>query len=195
MLNELIERSTKYWSFNPRTYHNLNHRDQVMYTLIGEMELVTLPGSVILAAAWHDAVYYPGAGADANERASAAALKQEFMAMNTDHQQHMGTVTEAMRLIGQTAIQVHLTPDHVTDYNLALLLDADLRSLALPYEEFLKNQENIVAENYGQWPDDRRRAAEFLKLFTRQFIYHTDAGRRLWEEKARQNIARLFEES
>ena len=77
--------------------------------------------------------------------------------------------------------------------DLAVLLDADLRSLALDnYEDFVATQECIIRENNGSVPDDYNESAQFLSTFLRcrDFIYHTDKARSLWDHRARLNITR-----
>ena len=79
---------------------------------------------------------------------------------------------------------------------LAILLDADLSSLAAPYGKFVENQHNIIRENGGEVnAENCKKSAKFLSSFVRcrKNIYHTDKARELWEASARVNIATWME--
>lgn len=190
----LVKASQNWYRFNEaiRKYHNYRHAKSVAEAVC---ELTSAPSPELLLAAWyHDAVYVPGAGEDANERCSAAALKVEYLKTRGTFGDEAATIvadgiiSEAQSLIRSTTIDHHLSTtrfDAPIHRDLAMLLDADLSSLALPYEEFLVNQENIIIENSGTFEKNRVQSAMFLRQFLkcREFIYHTDKARELWEEK------------
>ena len=175
-----------------RRYHNFAHAE---YVVAAVHELTPEPSKeVILAAWWHDAVYVPGAGSDANERASAAALIHTAKRLGV----HSPYVVVAGYYVRSTHLENHLCSDRQYG-DLAILLDADLKSLATDYDTFVANQKNIIAENLGSpdSTDDLAKCAEFLTVFLscREHIYHTVAGRQLWEDSAHANIERFSTET
>jgi predicted metal-dependent HD superfamily phosphohydrolase len=170
-----------------RHYHNLDH---ALYVLESLDELVDdVPVHLAVAALYHDAVYVPGAGSDANELCSSAALEIDWKNINAGSD---SILIQAQRLIRNTDVCTHLMLQKA-DGDLAVLLDADLHSLAASWEVFVENQHNIIRENRGELVDANFiRCGEFLQEFltTRQYIYHTDTARAKWEAVARANITR-----
>ena len=193
--NSLVKASLNWYRFNeaPRGYHNYYHAQSVAEAIC---ELTPAPAAELLLAAWyHDAVYVPGAGGDANEQCSAAALKVEYLKIRNTFGDEIkeadAVIASAQDLIRKTSVEWHLHKGRVGAFcNIGMLLDADLSSLALPYEEFLVNQKNIIIENGGTFKKNQPQSAMFLRKFLecKEFIYHTDKARALWEEKARTNI-------
>ena len=193
MMNELNLAAQAWYDINwlNRHYHNWGHALNV----VKGVQVIDENASpeLILAAYWHDAVYVPGAGSDANERCSAAALGQE--GMRYDDPETARTIEKAKRLIIQTSVENHLTGGRISG-DLGTLLDADLSTLCYPYEDFIEIQKNIIEENGGTYPRDGHLSAAFLKNFLgcREFIYHTDFARERWENQARANIERYLKE-
>lgn len=175
-----------------RTYHNYSHAIVVMDAV---QEINPDAGlQLAIAALYHDAVYIPGAGTDANERCSAAALAVDW-AKCRFHKQHP-VLSAAQTLILGTPVKNHLTANRITT-ELGTLLDADLRSLATDRDEFLQNQANIILENGGEVGIvTLGLCANFLHQFltVRSHIYHTDYAREMWEDQARSNIEWLCAE-
>ena len=184
-------------NFNSRKYHNLHHANTVCRAIYDIVEAPSM--ALLMAAKWHDAVYVPLAGSDANERCSAAALESCYRKLgefNTPESREI--IDTAKNLILKTTVAHHLTDERNVYFPLeAALVDADLSSLATDYEPFIQNQKDIVTENYGIYENDKRKSAEFLKQFltVRSHIYHTDKARELWESKARANIERYLNET
>lgn len=200
-VKELFDPYNSWYSHNSaqRYYHNAKHADAVSKALF---EICEPSVQLVLAAIWHDAVYIPGAGSDANERCSAAALKAEFKSYEQqgfvrkdfDFQTEFGPVCE---LIIGTCLANHMASEEVSESfsaELKLLLDADLHSLAAEYEDFELYQKSIIRENYASPSDaaSMTMSRDFLKKLStvRPFIYHTPEARTLWEAKAQENIER-----
>ena len=190
-----------------RYYHNYSHAFEVLTALNQLTEFETTPAQM-LAAIWHDAVYYPGAGSDANERCSSMALGQAAQKVNTewplsDDEKH--AVNRAQDLIEQTSIDVHMQATYAMTAQLELsqLLDADLSGLAKPWDEFVDRQCAIIRENRGD-PNDPKAletSAKFLSNFLskyrrqRKSIYRTARGIALWEAAATENIERWVQQN
>ena len=173
-----------------RHYHNWAHALNV----VKGVQIIDEKASpeLILAAYWHDAIYIPGAGSDANERCSAAALLLTGRSLTPDN---MVVVDKAAQLILYTCIETHLNDKRIIG-DLGTLLDADLSTLCYPYEDFIEIQKDIIEENGGTYSRDGHLSAAFLKQFLtcREFIYHTDFARSKWEQQARANIERYCKE-
>jgi len=195
----VITASSKYYLVNAilREYHNHHHACMVVQ-YVNLLTEYNPSNELLIAAEWHDAVYFPGAGGAANEACSAAALGIESRSINSQVElttEQKNAINNAQTLIQHTSVEVHLRCDHEAikpGRDLAILLDADLASLAVDkYSNFLYNQECIIRENGGIVNDETyKRCAEFLVKFLqcREYIYSTEMGRQLWESKARENI-------
>lgn len=185
-----------------RYYHNYSHATEVLQALNQMTEFETTPAQM-LAAIWHDAIYFPGAGSDANERCSSMALGQAAQKVNTktpltDDEKH--AVNRAQDLIEQTSIEVHLQATYAMTaaVELSQLLDADLSGLAKPWPQFVDRQIAIIHENRGDANDPKalEASAKFLSNFLakyrrqRKSIYRTARGIALWEAAATENIER-----
>lgn len=190
-LEPLILASHTYYGQNAvdRKYHNLFHAHYVVNS-VNVLTDFAPSRALTLAALWHDAVYIPGATGDANEICSAQVLDIEFTRL-VKVRKYDQISEDAQRLIRNTGISTHLFHERI-DGELAYLLDADLSALAAPYDVFLKNQENIILENNGNVAEHSKKSAAFVHMFLwkREFIYHTDEARKLWEYEARKNVTR-----
>jgi len=183
-------------------YHNYRHALNVAEALI---ELGYTSPAVIIAALYHDVVYFPGAGSDANERCSSTLLASIAREVNrndpfTDFEKE--AINTAQNYIEQTDVETHIQltydmGDHQPE-DLNALLDADLSSFAADWEVFTKNQLKILAENgiVDPQPEDLDKSARFLSMFVnqkRKRIYRTKAAQALWEDKATENIFKWIE--
>jgi predicted metal-dependent HD superfamily phosphohydrolase len=169
-------------------YHNWSHAWAVRCAIMEHWD--NPPAHLILAAIFHDIVYIPGAANGVNEAASAEMLNYVLRATDNNHEFMRLSAAE---LIRSTDIATHMQilPVNATS-SLAILLDADLHSLAAPYDQFVKNQENILMENLIDplSTEGRKKTTEFLNRMAsvRSYIFHTKTGRDLWEQSAISNI-------
>jgi predicted metal-dependent HD superfamily phosphohydrolase len=189
-LRSLAHYATEFYN-NSNKYHNWEHALNVVTTV----EKMGGSETTILAAYWHDAIYIPGAGEDANERCSAAAMMNTAIRLGIRGTIFWQTVVVAAGMIRGTTVRHHLTRNALTewDYDQATLMDADLASLASPYERFKEIQDSIILENNGDVNSDRHKSVAFLQQFltVRPQIYHTPYGREHFEQQARDNITRF----
>lgn len=168
------------WNEPHRRYHDRRHLLQVLEAL----DLLTGGGTarpVLLAAWFHDAVYTGAPGAD--EEASARLAEQLLPAAGVGRAE----TAECARLVRLTATHA---PDS-GDRSGALLVDADLSVLARDPSRYRSYLQAVRAE-YAHLSDadfraGRRRVVERLAAATP--LYRTEAGRRLWEDRARHNLA------
>jgi predicted metal-dependent HD superfamily phosphohydrolase len=168
-----------------RRYHDRHHLSGVLRRLDQLAALGArfdaLPTR--LAAWFHDAVY--DGERDAEERS--AAWAEVALPAHVEP----AVVAEVARL-------VRLTESHdpePDDDNGAALSDADLGVLALPEPAYAAYAAGVRAE-YGHLPDDvfaEGRTEVLSGLLARPVLFRTEAGRRLWDEAARANMAAELE--
>jgi predicted metal-dependent HD superfamily phosphohydrolase len=172
------------WSEPQRQYHDVSHLCAVLDVVDRLAGLAPHPDRVRLAAWMHDAVYYPRALGDANERDSADFAEGLLTALGTPPT----VAAEVARLVGLTA--GHATEDGDDDG--ALLCDADLAILASAEDHYAEYVAAIRRE-YAHVPDDAFRGGreQVLKaLLELPSIYRLAPLREAWEATARANLAR-----
>jgi predicted metal-dependent HD superfamily phosphohydrolase len=181
---ELRERLCAAYDDPARGYHDLRHLTEVLARLDELMPADHPTRDAVLLAAWfHDAVY-EGSMADDNEERSARMAERELA----------GTpyAAEVARLVRLTA--THRPAED--DLDGQLLCDADLAILATGpqrYDDYTAG----VRREYEEIPDrafreGRRRVLE--DLLAKESLFHTDAARERWEERARANVAAEIEQ-
>lgn len=204
-LNEIIAAAKPYYEANKLTvYHTWKHVEKVIDAVCHLAQAAGLSWddtcTLMIAAAWHDAVYIPGHAH--NEDASAQALRNTAKKMYgsmTDSDMQM--VHDAARLIEFTTPTIHglidldaalLFNDEPRYKHLQILLDADLSSLAAPRMLFIENQRAILRENFVQ-SDELNRSYEFLNgmYLKRGCFFRTDSASNAWEEFAVLNVEYL----
>jgi predicted metal-dependent HD superfamily phosphohydrolase len=158
-----------------RRYHDLRHLAEVL-TAVDQLAEEADDVEVVRWAAWfHDAIYE--VGASDNEERSARLAESELA---------------GQPMAAEVARLVQLTKTHKPvqgDANGAVLCDADLRILAADSSRYAEYAAD-VREEYAAVGD-----ADFvhgriavLQTLVEGPIYHTEAGRRMWEEAARSNV-------
>ena len=176
-----------------RGYHDVRHLNEVVdniHLLRDElprpkMEIAIFPPphqhAVLLAAWFHDAVY-DGDG-DLEER-SATLAETELGAAGCP----ADLVTEVARLVRLTAFH-RPAPG---DARGAVLCDADLAILAADDKRYAEYVTGVRAEyaHLDHAVFRAGRAAVLTDLAGSDRLFHTATGRRLWEDRARANLAR-----
>lgn len=178
---ELIRR----WGEEHRHYHDRVHLLSVLDSLDLLLEAGADPGpiprAVTLAAWFHDAVYNGVAGRDEQDSAELAARVLPSAGIPA------AEVEEVVRLVLLTAGHSPGPQDAAG----ALLCDADLSVLGQEpdgYRRYLCN----VRKEYAHISDAdfaAGRTAVVRRLLALDPLYRTAAGRRLWLERARTNLA------
>ncbi len=163
-----------------RGYHDLRHLVEVLEHLDDLLpEDHPEPDAVVLAAWFHDAVYDAfGDNEQRSARLADASLTQAGVPIPV--------VEEVTRLVRLTE-RHDPAPD---DLSGQLLCDADLAILAADrerYDEYVAG----VRQEYAAVPEaDFRsgRKAVLEDLLAHETLFHTEAARERWEEKARANV-------
>ena len=186
---ELIEGLKARYGEPQRHYHTWDHITALKRHSVSLSDVWSRPEPVLWALYWHDAIYDPTRGD--NEELSAQLLEEQGRGHISDDD-----LTFAAKIIRATA--KHEVPDglNASDaHDLALFLDIDLSILGAPAAVF-DRYETDVRREYGFVPDEAFRAgrARILKGFAeRQELYFTDAGRGLWDARARSNLQRSLD--
>ncbi len=167
-----------------RGYHGLRHLAEVLQRLDELVPAGHPTRDTLLLAAWfHDAVY-DGSMAGDNEERSAQLAEEELAA--TPH------AAEVARLVRLT--ETHRPAQN--DLDGQLLCDADLAILAASperYDEYTAG----VRQEYDAIPDPAFRTGRrkvLQDLLARDSLFHSQAARDRWEERARANVQAEIDE-
>lgn len=168
-------------------YHTDKHAVEVVDSVIEILESFdcftqTEKNSLLIAAAWHDAIYKVGSISNEND----SALKLMWCHSHSEK----FDLELSMQLIRGTQVANHLSEDKVSPLQ-EILLDADLVALSLPYDEFYYRQVLILKE-HGLNESSIDKSYMFLKQFlNKKTIYRTKYAIDKWEASARSNIESL----
>ncbi|MHA6493391.1 HD domain-containing protein [Pseudomonas borbori] len=167
-----------------RHYHTLQHLEECLTLLAGNLGLAVAPGELEIALWFHDAVYQ--VRAHDNEQKSADWAATALTAAGVVQ----ARVDNVVHLIMATC---HAAPAQDADQQ--LLVDIDLAILGSPRARFLQYEAQIRAE-YSWVPGFifRRKRREVLGAFmARERIYQTPALYLQFEQQARLNLALALE--
>lgn len=174
--SELLAR----WSEPRRHYHTIAHLDHCLAGLDRHATLAE-DVAVVEAALWfHDAVYDPRA--NDNELLSAALARNVFTRANVSP--HRIDLIEQL-ILGTRTHESDGSPDN------ALLLDLDLAVLGSEPDAYARYAGAIRLE-YDWVPEStyrQKRAGVLDRFLKRPALYLTKPFHRLYESRARQNIA------
>jgi predicted metal-dependent HD superfamily phosphohydrolase len=168
-----------------RTYHTLEHIEDCLSELEDSRTLARWPNEVEAGLWFHDAVYVPGA---TDNEVRSADLVQRIL------RQAMLPQDVVDRIAALVLVTRHVSPPEGQDEQ--LICDIDLAVLGREpavFEEF----ERRIRREYGWVPEPvyrRERSAVLAGFLARPSIYSTERFRRLYESRARANIARLLGE-
>jgi len=181
---KLCRRLVDKYSEPQRSYHTLEHVDYCLAQLDHARHLAEDPDSIELAIWFHDAVYDPRA--DDNELRS-AELFDSLLGPHLPHER----AARVHRLIRDTE-----HPNEPEDNDARLMVDIDLSSFGLPWDEFMRDTDAIRSE-LAHVPEPQFSAGKrrFLNgLLSRSSIYLTAHFRERLEAQARSNIERHLAE-
>lgn len=167
------------WSEPHRRYHGMTHLRGVLAFVEELADAADDPDAVRLAAWYHDAVYN---GLPDDEERSAQLAEQELSRLGVAP----STVDEVARLVRMTVSHDPAPGDHDGE----VLSDADLATLAVPWEAYRSNTAEIRAE-YAHIPDEvfrKGRTQVLVGLLEGPGVFRTAAGRQRWEEAAQRNL-------
>lgn len=178
-------------SYRLRAYHNANHLYQMLvdYDRLPEPIKASSSDATILAILFHDLVYHTNADwYDSNERSS---ITKMYSIMKDVPTCSAATLKRAGLMIAAT--KTHVVPAYCDQNEVGVFLDLDMDILSKPYEQVLEYDVGIINEFVDEDSTDEfmARRAEFLQQLLDRKIYHVMTK---WEDKAKENIARLLAE-
>ena len=183
-----------------RLYHNLDHIGEMLKHVPHEHPEVEIMLDAIL---FHDIVYSPKPEAKGLNEALSAA---EYILYNTKllafdnpfGSNGDGSVEYEIKVIGAIIATAHHLEDQMYLTDVAKwVLDLDLSTFALPWDEYLVWKDKIEKENALIWSHIepklvvKGRCTFLKKLLERQQLYYVKTE---WEQQARDNITREVEE-
>lgn len=176
------------WSGPGREFHNLKHLVDVLVR-VDELAEETHEPDLVRLAAWYHGVVFDSADAKSyankggeDEAASASLAQSELMALGISK-------ANADRVHDLVVALVRHTPDP-TDFDCAVLCDADLAMLAAEPQRYKAYLHDVRAE-YAHLPVEdyvRARVRILKKLLARPTLFSSPLGA-AWEEPARQNVS------
>ena len=196
----LLGRAQSLYADPTLTYHNWQH---IMHMLNTHRELFSeMSHEEVLAIAYHDVVYVPGAPEGVNEDLSKIVFQRHHDAAIKAFRRPGVDADLVLGIIDSTKVKWHLSADvHFTDPSIPRVMDCDLAGLGSGYPEFKRRQDHIIHEYAGTLgPEDHRlariKSAEFLKQFLEKpTIYHTKEAQAVYEAQARANITWYMREN
>ena len=167
-----------------RFYHTMQHIDHCLEMFDDCRALLTQPDAVELTIWFHDAIFVPGNG---DNEARSAVLYQE-LAQDAHSEEYR-------RVVPRMVLATLHNGDTLDDEDTRYLVDIDLSSFGLPWDEFLRDSQNLRREN-RQTDDETyyRSQCGFQRgLLAREQFFLTEFFRQRFETRARENLARYFE--
>jgi predicted metal-dependent HD superfamily phosphohydrolase len=166
--------------FNPdRHYHDIVHIADLLRHLDDMVkwyrDQITHLEELIQAVIWHDETYVPGA--TQNEAISARQAVRANPHLNGDV---LKAIIMATRHTGEPLATIEEQ----------IMADIDLQSLAIDFEEFATNTDNIRTEYASVSDEDWKagRTAFYQSMLDRPRIYYTDLYFQMYEKQARANL-------
>ena len=167
-----------------RHYHTMAHIEHCLAMFDQCKSLVDDPDAVELSIWFHDVVYQPGA---CNNEALSAEYYQRF----AEHAHARDLRNRVYRMIMAT---LHID-EPIEDNDTRFMVDIDLSSFGLPWDEFLRDSQNLRLENPKVSDAEHYDKAKKFQcgLLDRDRFYQTDYFHRRLEDQARQNLDDYFE--
>lgn len=182
------EELTRIYSSQTRHYHTLKHVKALLELLETHRAHFTDPDAVEAAIWFHDAIYDPRAKGSANELKSAKlAVARLSEIVDSVRMERIRSMIEA------TATHVIPESESAAEAgDAAMFLDMDLSILGaepVGFDEY----EAAVRVEYAFIDDEgwrRGRAAVLRGFLEREWIFHSELFRNLYEDAARKNLRR-----
>ena len=168
-----------------RHYHSLAHIDHCLSIFDQCKSLAANPDALEIAVWFHDVIFEPGKH---DNEASSAELYQELSAGVHD--------TEFRELVDRLIMATLHDGRSLGDNDAGYMIDIDLSSFGLPWEDFLRDSQHLREENaHLSDAEYYRRQGDFQScLLARPRFYLTDFFCQRYEQQARDNLARYFEQ-
>ncbi|MDB4582844.1 hypothetical protein N9164_06805 [Draconibacterium sp.] len=167
-----------------RHYHTLDHIKHCLTLFEDCKALVSEPDALELAIWFHDVILVSG------ERDNEARSAQLYLELSD------GIQRESLRQLVWRLIMATLhNGDHLDDADSSYMVDIDLASFGLPWDEFLRDSMNVRIESPHLCDADYylNQTGFQRGLLARSRFYLSDFFFERLENQARDNLARYFE--
>lgn len=168
-----------------RHYHTLAHIDHCLAIFDQCKSLATNPDALEIAVWFHDVIFEPGKH---DNEALSAELYQDLSTGVHDN--------EFRSLVGRLIMATLHDGSSLDDSDAGYMVDIDLSSFGLPWQDFLRDSQHLREEN-AQLSDTEyyRRTGDFQAcLLEKPRFYVTDFFCQRYEQQARDNLAKYFEQ-
>ena len=167
-----------------RHYHTLAHIEQCMAMFDQCKSLASNPDALELAVWFHDVIFEPGSP---DNEARSAELYLDLSA---------GAHDETTRGLVKRLIMATLHDgSSLEDNDASYMVDIDLSSFGLSWEDFLRDSQNLRLESADLSDAEyfRRKTTFQNCLLAKEHFYQSDFFAKRLESQARANLARYFE--
>jgi len=180
---EIHQRLVDGYNESQRHYHTLAHIDHCLSMFDLCKSLAIKPDALEIAVWFHDAIFVPGE--PDNEALSAKLYRDLSAGVHNDEFQDL-----VDRLIMATLHDGRSLDDRDAGY----MVDIDLSSFGLPWEDFLLDSQHLREESAELSDAEyaRKQGAFRACLLSRPHFFQTDFFRQHYEQQARDNLARYF---
>ena len=177
------DRMVNAYNEHQRHYHTLAHIGHCLSIFDLCKSLATNPDALEIAVWFHDVIFEPG---KRNNEALSAELYQELSAGVHD--------SEFRDLVDRLIMATLHDGCSLDDSDAAYMVDIDLSSFGLPWEDFLRDGQHLRKEcPHLSDTEYYRRQGDFQScLLARPRFYLTDFFYQRYEQQARDNLTRYF---
>jgi len=182
---EIHQRLVDSYNESQRRYHTLGHIDHCLSMFDQCKSLAINPDALEIAVWFHDAIFEPG---KSDNEALSAELYDEFSA---------GVHADEFRaLVGRMIMATLHNGLSLDDSDAGYMVDIDLSSFGLPWEDFLRDSRHLREESAELSDADyfQKQGAFRSCLLARPHFYQTDFFRRHYEQQARDNLAKYVDQ-
>ena len=167
-----------------RHYHTLAHIEQCLGMFDQCKSLASEPDALELAVWFHDAIFEPGK--PDNEKRSAQLYLQLSKGVHDE---------KTRSLVDRLIMATLHDGSSMTDSDAKYMVDIDLSSFGLSWEEFLQDSQNLRRESAALSDAEYyRRKTDFQNwLLAKERFYQSDYFAERLETRARANLARYFD--
>ena len=180
---EIHQRLTSAYNEPQRHYHTLDHIGHCLSLFDQCKALLDNPDALELAIWFHDAIFETGK--PDNELRSA----ELYQSLSADVHPN-----ELRELVGRLIIATLHDGGSLEDKDAGYMVDIDLSSFGLPWEDFLRDTQDLRKE-CGHLSDEeyyQRQSSFRTGLMARPKFYMTDYFYERYEQQARENLERYF---
>jgi len=167
-----------------RYYHTLDHIKHCLTLLEDCKALLSEPDALELAIWFHDVILVSG------ERNNESRSAQLYLELSD------GIQRESLRqLVWRLIMATRHDGDHLDDADSSYMVDIDLSSFGLPWDEFMHDSMNVRTESRHLCDADYQlKQTGFQRsLLARSHFYLSDFFFERLETQARENLARYFD--